>query len=178
MLLQALSSLVVHFSDPNESEILIVQEVIDFIVPLLLEKGLVAPSAEARGFCLGVLLKIVQVNVDVPASSNAQAVGLPFLRQAPPSSRVPRTQARYRLQEEPLDKWLPDLIAALVESMSALEPRVLQYMQFHTSRMQLSDEELEQARIKMAQSSPMQEALNCCLQRLTTRNTKMLSLNK
>jgi proteasome component ECM29 len=165
-LMKALSAMVVHCSNPNESEISVVREVVDFIIPMLLDKGLVNPSAEARGFCLGVLLKIVQVNVDSTAPQSSNPL---FDRQQAPVRSTPVSQARYRLCEEPLDRWLPPVIAVLVESMSALEPRVLQYMQFHTSRMQLSDEELEQARIKMAQSSPMQEALNCCLKRLTTR---------
>ena len=50
--------------------------------------------------------------------------------------------------------------------MSALEPRTLQYMQFHTARLQISEEELENMRIKMSQTSPMQEALTYCLQSL------------
>lgn len=136
-------------------------EVVDFIVPLILEKGLAASSAEARGFSLGVLLKIVQVNVLPTATA-----GSLFSHSV---TVAPIKRHHVLLEVEPLDKWLPQLVSALVECMSALEPKILQYMQFHTTRMQLSDEELEQARIKMAQSSPLQEALTSCLQRLTPR---------
>ena len=37
--------------------------------------------------------------------------------------------------------WLIRLVGVLVESMSALEPKTLQYMQFHTARLQINDEE-------------------------------------
>jgi hypothetical protein len=63
-----------------------------------------------------------------------------------------------------LKHWLPRLVAVLVESMSALEPRTLQYMQFHTARLQMSDQDLEALRLKLSQNSPMQEALDGCLQ--------------
>ena len=63
-----------------------------------------------------------------------------------------------------LHKWLAQVVSVLVEGMSALEPQTLQYMQFHTARLRISEEELEAARVKMAQSSPLQEALEICLQ--------------
>mmetsp|Transcript_8656 Transcript_8656/g.11831 ORF Transcript_8656/g.11831 Transcript_8656/m.11831 type:complete len:1083 (-) Transcript_8656:53-3301(-) len=157
--MKALSGLIVRYSNPAETDIRIVGEVVDFIVPLILDKGLAASSAEARGFSLGVLLKIVQVNV-VPSATASTLF-------SQPSAVAPIKRHHVLLEVEPLDKWLPQLVSALVECMSALEPKILQYMQFHTTRMQLSDEELEQARIKMAQSSPLQEALTSCLQRLT-----------
>lgn len=50
--------------------------------------------------------------------------------------------------------------------MAALEPRTLQYMQFHTARLNISDQELEDLRLKLSQHSPMQEALDICLQSL------------
>lgn len=65
-----------------------------------------------------------------------------------------------------LRKWLARVISVLVEGMSALEPQTLQYMQFHTARLRISEEELEAMRIKMAQSSPLQEALEICLSSL------------
>jgi len=67
-----------------------------------------------------------------------------------------------------LKNWLPRLVSTLVESMSALEPKVLQYMQFHTARLQISEEELENMRLKLSQQSPMQESLDLCLRALGT----------
>lgn len=160
---KALSGLSVRFTNPEETDLAVARAAIDCVVPLLVEKGLVSPSAEARGFSLGVILKIVQ-RLDKSA-----AIPLPFRHSqvVPRQQQVVGQSVLLSGQEEPLGQWLPQLVSALVESMSALEPRVLQYMQFHTSRMQLSEEELEQARVKMAQSSPMQEALNACLLRLS-----------
>lgn len=66
-----------------------------------------------------------------------------------------------------LGPWLPPLIESLTQCMSALEPTTLQYMSFHTARLNMSDEELERIRLKMSQESPMQDALQECLQSLT-----------
>jgi hypothetical protein len=69
-----------------------------------------------------------------------------------------------------LQDWFAELISVLIESMSALEPGSLQYLQFHTSRMQLSGDDLESFRVQLAQQSPMQEALNKCLQYIEEKN--------
>ena len=66
-------------------------------------------------------------------------------------------------------QWLIRLVGVLVESMSALEPKTLQYMQFHTARLQINEEELESMRVKLSRQSPMQEALDACLQALNGR---------
>lgn len=108
----------------------IAQEASAVMVPLLLEKGLLASSAEGRGYSLGLLLNIVKV------------------------------------AQSSLTLHLVKLIAVLVESMSAMEPKLLQYMEFHTSRLQISNEELESTRLKLSQQSLMQEALDVCLQSL------------
>jgi proteasome component ECM29 len=101
-----------------------------FIIPFLLDKGLLAPSAEGKGFSIGLLLRIVKTT-----KSSLQA-------------------------------HLIQLIAVLVEAMSAMEPQTLQYMQFHTERLQISNEELESTRLKLSQQSPLQDALDLCLESL------------
>jgi hypothetical protein len=63
----------------------------------------------------------------------------------------------------PLKPWLAQIISVLIEGMSAMEPQTLQYMQFHTARLRITDEELESMRIKMSQSSPLHDALEVCL---------------
>jgi hypothetical protein len=134
-LMKALSDQVTRACNPEESGSSsdIVDDAIAFILPILLDKGLVAPSQEARGFTLGVLLRLIK------------------------SSR------------SALKEWLVRLVAVLVESMSALEPKTLQYMQFHTARLQINDEELENMRVRLSRQSPMQEALDACLQALAGR---------
>lgn len=134
-LMKALSDQVTRACSPEESgsSSAIVDDAVAFILPILLDKGLVAPSQEARGFTLGVLVKLIK-------------------------------SSRYALKE-----WLVRLVAVLVESMSALEPKTLQYMQFHTARLQINDEELENMRVRLSRQSPMQEALDACLQALAGR---------
>jgi hypothetical protein len=58
------------------------------------------------------------------------------------------------------------LVSVMVECMSAFEPSLLQYMQFHTSKLNITDEALEKTRIEIAAKSPMQEALDGLLKTL------------
>ena len=133
--MKVLSDQVLRACSPDESNssTVLVDDAITFIMPILLDKGLLAPSPEGRGFTLGVLVKLIK------------------------SSRAA------------LGEWLVRLVAVLVESMSALEPKTLQYMQFHTARLQINDEELENMRVRLSRQSPMQEALDACLQSLGGR---------
>ena len=48
------------------------------------------------------------------------------------------------------------ITSVLIESMSALEPQTFQYMQFHTARLNISERELEEMRLKLSSHSPMQ----------------------
>lgn len=66
----------------------------------------------------------------------------------------------------------PRLISVMVECMSAFEPAMLQYMQFHTSRMNITDEALERTRLDISQQSPMQEALGTLLETLDRQNLR------
>jgi hypothetical protein len=103
-----------------------------FIIPILLDKGLLAPSHEGRGFSLGLLLRIVKTS------------------------------------KSSLKDHLIRLISVLVESMSAMEPRTLQYMEFHVERLQISNSDLESTRLRLSQQSPLQDALDVCLESLVS----------
>jgi hypothetical protein len=105
-------------------------EVVEFLVPKILQKGLLSPCVEGKGFALGVLNQVIK---------SARSL---------------------------LGSHRPSLLSVLIECMSAFEPQMLQYMQFHTSRLSISDEELERIRVRLATESPMQEALDICLQSL------------
>ena len=111
-------------------------DITSFMIPLLLDKGLLAPSAEGKGFSIGLLLRIVKTS-------------------------------RSSLKDH-----LIRLISVLVESMSAMEPRSLQYMEFHTERLNISATELESTRLKLSQLSPLQEALDICLESLQNISSK------
>ncbi|KAJ1432761.1 hypothetical protein B484DRAFT_478556 [Ochromonadaceae sp. CCMP2298] len=192
---------------------------VDMVLPLLLNKGLLASSAEARGVSLGLIGKVVEAAsgtahvtpahalagaaavtraaqafaglgvgptdgsaaaaaaaaAATAATAMADGVGGPaaaFLAAmvpnlvpstAPPVARRTSVALSASYGPPPLARWLPQLVSALVEGMSAMEPRTLQYMQFHTARLRISPEELEGMRIKLAQASPLQEALDTCL---------------
>lgn len=58
---------------------------------------------------------------------------------------------------------LPGLVVRLMEGMSSLEPRVFSYMQYHTSSMNMTDEQLESLRLTLANTSPLADALHSCL---------------
>lgn len=107
-----------------------VDDITSFIIPILLDKGLLAPSPEGRGFSIGLLLRVVKTS-------------------------------RASLKDH-----LIRLVSVLVESMSAMEPRSLQYMEFHTERLNISTNELESTRLKLSQLSPLQDALDACLESL------------
>jgi hypothetical protein len=107
-----------------------VDDITSFIIPILLDKGLLAPSPEGRGFSIGLLLRIVKTS------------------------------------KASLKDNLIRLVSVLVESMSAMEPRSLQYMEFHTERLNISSNELESTRLKLSQLSPLQDALDVCLESL------------
>jgi proteasome component ECM29 len=60
--------------------------------------------------------------------------------------------------------WLEKLIDTLLESISALEPQMLQYMQFHVRTMRVSDEDWENTRLHLSEHSPMHDALQKCME--------------
>ena len=84
----------------------VVEDATNFIIPMLLDKGLLEPSLEGRGFSLGLLLRIVKT-----------------------------TKASLKTH-------LIRIIDTLVEAMSAMEPQTLQYLQFHTERLNIDKQVL------------------------------------
>jgi hypothetical protein len=51
----------------------------------------------------------------------------------------------------------------LLNSLSGLENAALNYMMFHTARLDMTPEQLEKLRVSAASSTPMQEALDICM---------------
>lgn len=62
--------------------------------------------------------------------------------------------------------YLADLMSALIEAQSAIEPAQLQYLQFHATSMSMTEEAMEQLRYGLSRSGPLQEALDHCLKEL------------
>lgn len=128
ILMKILLQHVLRAINPAESLESTCKEGLDMLLPILLDKGLVSASIEARGFSLGTLIKVIETSK---------------------SMIVP---------------WIGKLIDILIESISALEPQLLNYIQFHTTTVQVGTEEWEKARVELSKNSPMHEALRNCLQ--------------
>jgi proteasome component ECM29 len=58
---------------------------------------------------------------------------------------------------------LSTLIGTLLESMSNLEPTVFSYLQFHAQSMQMTEEQLERARLSLASGGVLADAVASCL---------------
>lgn len=133
--MKALSTHILRATLPSEHSVELASQVMNETLTILLDKGLVSASAESRGYSLGIMLKIIQQQREL-ALHGMNNLLLP---------------------------WLERLIDILLESMSALEPQMFQYLQFHTHSMRINGEELEKMRLEVAEHSPMQEALRECL---------------
>ena len=70
-----------------------------------------------------------------------------------------------------LEPSLPDLIGALLMAMSGLEPAALNYLQVRAARAD-QYEQLERARLQLAQSGPIAGALSKCLEMISSVSLK------
>ncbi|KAJ3299319.1 hypothetical protein HK104_009344 [Borealophlyctis nickersoniae] len=59
---------------------------------------------------------------------------------------------------------LPELVGTLLESLSSLEPQVMNYLSFHTERYNISQEQLDSSRLSATKMSPMMDAIETCIQ--------------
>ena len=128
--MRPLSEAVIKACDPSESSLTRVYSTINFIIPWLLDKGLLESNQDVLGFCFSVLIRIIQVS------------------------------------QSHLKAYIIRMIGILVEAMSALEPQALQYLEFHTQRLNISTDDYESSRLRMARESPMQKSLDWCLKAL------------
>ena len=58
---------------------------------------------------------------------------------------------------------LADLIGIFLESMSTLEPQQYNYIQQHVQSLDLSEEQIELARLSMSRNSPLSDAVSSCM---------------
>ncbi|CEG80887.1 Putative B-type regulatory subunit of protein phosphatase 2A (PP2A), Rts1p [Rhizopus microsporus] len=56
-----------------------------------------------------------------------------------------------------LKKYIPDIIDTLLQSLSSLEPQAMNYLSFHVEKYNISQEQLDNARLSGAKNSPMME---------------------
>ncbi|KAI9262019.1 proteasome stabiliser-domain-containing protein [Sporodiniella umbellata] len=76
-----------------------------------------------------------------------------------------------------LKKYIPEIIDTLLQSLSSLEPQSMNYLSFHVDKYNISQEQLDNARLNGAKNSPMMEGIEHCvyqiddtvMEELTTR---------
>ncbi|CAN0518035.1 unnamed protein product [Ectocarpus sp. 8 AP-2014] len=62
---------------------------------------------------------------------------------------------------------LAELVATLIEGLSALEPQALQYMQFHAeTQLEMTQDQMERLRLSVSRAGPLQDALDNCYRHL------------
>ncbi|KAI7869867.1 proteasome stabiliser-domain-containing protein [Spinellus fusiger] len=62
-----------------------------------------------------------------------------------------------------LKAYIPDIIDTLLQSLSSLEPQSMNYLSFHTEKYNISQEQLDNARLQGAKNSPMMEGIEHCV---------------
>jgi proteasome component ECM29 len=72
---------------------------------------------------------------------------------------------------------VPEVLGTVLESMSTMEPAQFSYLQQHAASYNVSQEDLELARLSVAKSSPLAEAVTSCLN-LVDESTIEAVLNK
>ncbi|KAI8073997.1 proteasome stabiliser-domain-containing protein [Gongronella butleri] len=65
-----------------------------------------------------------------------------------------------------LKKYIPDLVDTLLQSLSSLEPQSMNYLSFHVEQYNISQEQLDNARLSGAKNSPMMEGIEHCVSQI------------
>ncbi|GAN03092.1 proteasome-associated protein ECM29 homolog [Mucor ambiguus] len=65
-----------------------------------------------------------------------------------------------------LKKYVPELIDTLLQSLSSLEPQSMNYLSFHVDKYNISQEQLDNARLSGAKNSPMMEGIEHCVNQI------------
>jgi proteasome component ECM29 len=64
------------------------------------------------------------------------------------------------------------LIAVMLESLSSLEPAQFNYLSFHTDKINISQEQLEEARDVITKFNPITESLDLCVKYVDSSNSE------
>ncbi|KAI9332879.1 proteasome stabiliser-domain-containing protein [Zopfochytrium polystomum] len=70
---------------------------------------------------------------------------------------------------------MTEIIYTLLESLTALEPQVLNYLTFHVEKYNLTQDQLESSRLSAAKASPMMEAVEKCIENMDANIFESLS---
>nr|XP_054764521.1 proteasome adapter and scaffold protein ECM29-like [Lytechinus pictus] len=71
---------------------------------------------------------------------------------------------------------IPQLVTALLEALSGLEPQVMNYISLHVGNDKDAQEKLDVARIDASKSSPMMETIRMCVQYVDSNVLNELAL--
>ncbi|KAI9024387.1 proteasome stabiliser-domain-containing protein [Phycomyces nitens] len=74
-----------------------------------------------------------------------------------------------------LKGYIPEIIDTLLQSLSSLEPQTLNYLSFHTEKYNISQEQLDNARLSGAKNSPMMEGIEHCVNQIDEQVMEALS---
>jgi proteasome component ECM29 len=147
---RSLTKLTVHYCDPTTVAMADGLKVMDIVMPFLLQKGVVSDAEDVQKFSLDAVLKVCKTGASL------------------------------------LKKYVPDLIDTLLQSLSckfyfiyillfqklilfffvALEPQSMNYLSFHVDKYNISQEQLDNARLSGAKNSPMMEGIEHCVQQI------------
>eukprot|EP00842_Homolaphlyctis_polyrhiza_P003154 jgi/Hompol1/383/HPOL_000241-RA len=61
---------------------------------------------------------------------------------------------------------ITELVGTLLESLSSLEPQVMNYLTFHADKYNVTQEQLDTSRLAAARNSPMMDAIEQCVQQI------------
>lgn len=75
-----------------------------------------------------------------------------------------------KVSKKLLKPYVADLLACLLEGLTTLEPNMLAYLQLHTDKINITPEQLESMRLSLQRSSPLNEAINLCLNQVSDDN--------
>lgn len=125
----------------------------------------ITKDAQYRAECVGLVLSFLVDKGIVDHAVSIRSICLEYLLQL--VSIIPLNM---------LDGYLSKLTIASVQCLSSLEQAELAYAQFHTDKLNLSQEQMESARISLAKQSPVQKMLDLCIQRLTDEANSMDSI--
>ncbi|KAI1309120.1 hypothetical protein EDD11_004131 [Mortierella claussenii] len=70
---------------------------------------------------------------------------------------------------------IPSIVVALLEGLTSMEPQMMNYLSFHTDKYQVSQDQLESARLNAAKLSPMMEGIEACLENVDEMIMPVLS---
>ncbi|KAL6070848.1 proteasome component M29, variant 2 [Balamuthia mandrillaris] len=71
-----------------------------------------------------------------------------------------------------LNPHVPKIISVLLQSLSVLEPQAFNYLSFHTDKYNVTQQDLENARVAVSKLSPLNDTLDLCVRHVNADNVQ------